>query len=156
MNSISIVCHSPGFLAAFTFGAAAPQAAGQHQHPASPPMIKEGKEAAAKMKADDPKVKSATAKLDDELGRPPTQEEVAKELGLPKKKLSIVKSATEWDMAQQSYLAGDFDKARATIHNTPPARRSEFAREVWARRRRSGSAGCARASSSSSRSPRTR
>ena len=30
-----------------------------------PTMIKEGKEAAAKMKADDPKVKSATAKLDE-------------------------------------------------------------------------------------------
>jgi hypothetical protein len=29
-----------------------------------PTMIKEGKEAAAKMKADDPKVKQATAKLD--------------------------------------------------------------------------------------------
>jgi hypothetical protein len=30
-----------------------------------PTMIKEGKEVAAKMKADDPKVKSATAKLDE-------------------------------------------------------------------------------------------
>ena len=30
-----------------------------------PTMIKAGKEAAAKMKADDPKVKSATAKLDE-------------------------------------------------------------------------------------------
>jgi hypothetical protein len=30
-----------------------------------PTMIKEGKEAAAKMKADDPKVKSAMAKLDE-------------------------------------------------------------------------------------------
>ena len=30
-----------------------------------PTMIKEGKEAAAKMKADDPKVKQATAKLDE-------------------------------------------------------------------------------------------
>jgi hypothetical protein len=30
-----------------------------------PTMIKEGKEAAAKMKADDPKVKGATAKLDE-------------------------------------------------------------------------------------------
>src|SRR5258708_1709249 len=39
------------------------------------------------------KWRRATAKLDDELGRPPTQEEVAKELGLPKKKLSIVKKA---------------------------------------------------------------
>lgn len=37
----------------------------------------------------------ATAKLDDQLGRPPTQDEVAKELGLPKKKLGIVKKAIQ-------------------------------------------------------------
>ncbi len=41
------------------------------------------------------KWRRATAKLDDELGRPPTQEEIAKELGLPKKKLSIVKKAIQ-------------------------------------------------------------
>lgn len=41
------------------------------------------------------KWRKATAKLDDELGRPPTQEEVAKELGLPKKKLSIVRKAIQ-------------------------------------------------------------
>lgn len=41
------------------------------------------------------KWRRATAKLDDELGRAPTQEEVAKELGLPKKKLSIVKTAIQ-------------------------------------------------------------
>lgn len=41
------------------------------------------------------KWRRATAKLDDELGRPPTQEEVAKELGLPKKKLTIVKTAIQ-------------------------------------------------------------
>jgi RNA polymerase primary sigma factor len=41
------------------------------------------------------KWRRATAKLDDELGRPPTQEEVAKELGLPKKKLSIVRAAIQ-------------------------------------------------------------
>jgi RNA polymerase primary sigma factor len=41
------------------------------------------------------KWRRATAKLDDELGRPPTQEEVAKELGLPKKKLSIVREAIQ-------------------------------------------------------------
>lgn len=41
------------------------------------------------------KWRRATAKLDDELGRPPTQDEVAKELGLPKKKLSIVKTAIQ-------------------------------------------------------------
>ena len=39
------------------------------------------------------KWRRATAKLDGELGRTPTPEEVAKELGLPKKKLSIVKTA---------------------------------------------------------------
>jgi len=39
------------------------------------------------------KWRRATAKLDSELGRAPTQEEVAKELQLPKKKLSIVKTA---------------------------------------------------------------
>ncbi len=39
------------------------------------------------------KWRKATAKLDGELGRAPTQEEVAKELQLPKKKLSIVKTA---------------------------------------------------------------
>ena len=33
------------------------------------------------------KWRRATGKLTDELGRPPTHEEVAKELGLPKKKL---------------------------------------------------------------------
>src|SRR5882757_4316289 len=39
------------------------------------------------------KWRRATAKLTDELGRPPTHEEVAKELGLPKKKLAIIKKA---------------------------------------------------------------
>ena len=39
------------------------------------------------------KWRRATAKLDGELGRTPTPEEIAKELGLPKKKLSIVKTA---------------------------------------------------------------
>src|SRR5271163_1924311 len=39
------------------------------------------------------KWRRATSKLTDDLGRPPTHEEVAKELGLPKKKLSIIKKA---------------------------------------------------------------
>jgi RNA polymerase primary sigma factor len=39
------------------------------------------------------KWRRATAKLQDELGRTPTQEEVARELGLPKKKLAIIKKA---------------------------------------------------------------
>jgi RNA polymerase primary sigma factor len=39
------------------------------------------------------KWRRASAKLQDELGRPPTQEEVARSLDLPKKKLSIIKKA---------------------------------------------------------------
>ena len=39
------------------------------------------------------KWRRATNKLSDELGRPPTHEEVAKLLGLPKKKLAIIKKA---------------------------------------------------------------
>jgi RNA polymerase primary sigma factor len=39
------------------------------------------------------KWRRATNKLADELGRPPTHEEVAKLLGLPKKKLNIIKKA---------------------------------------------------------------
>src|SRR5580698_10595315 len=39
------------------------------------------------------KWRRATNKLNDELGRPPTHEEVAKYLGLPKKKLSIIEKA---------------------------------------------------------------
>src|SRR5213082_1592232 len=39
------------------------------------------------------KWRRATSKLQDELGRAPTHEEVAKVLGLPKKKLSIIKKA---------------------------------------------------------------
>jgi len=41
------------------------------------------------------KWRRATFKLEDELGRPPTQEEVAKELGLNKKKLGIVRKAIQ-------------------------------------------------------------
>src|SRR5947199_672891 len=39
------------------------------------------------------KWRRATTKLQDELGRPPTHEEVARYLGLPKKKLNIIKKA---------------------------------------------------------------
>src|SRR5205823_2023511 len=39
------------------------------------------------------KWRRATSKLQDELGRPPTHEEVAKSLNLPKKKLAIIKKA---------------------------------------------------------------
>jgi RNA polymerase primary sigma factor len=39
------------------------------------------------------KWRRATAKLNDELGRAPTQEEIARHLNLPKKKLNIIKKA---------------------------------------------------------------
>jgi len=39
------------------------------------------------------KWRRATARLQDELGRAPTHEEIARALGLPKKKLSIIKKA---------------------------------------------------------------
>jgi RNA polymerase primary sigma factor len=39
------------------------------------------------------KWRRATSKLQDELGRPPTHEEVARSLDLPKKKLNIIKKA---------------------------------------------------------------
>jgi RNA polymerase primary sigma factor len=39
------------------------------------------------------KWRRATAKLQDELGRQPTHEEIARSLGLPKKKLNIIKKA---------------------------------------------------------------
>src|SRR3984893_4905666 len=39
------------------------------------------------------KWRRASAKLQEELGRPPTQEEVARSLNLPKKKLNIIKKA---------------------------------------------------------------
>jgi RNA polymerase primary sigma factor len=49
------------------------------------------------------KWRRATFKLEDELSRPPTQEEVAKELGLNKKKLSIVRKAIQlYNMTPQS------------------------------------------------------
>jgi RNA polymerase primary sigma factor len=49
------------------------------------------------------KWRRATNKLSDELGRPPTHEEVAKLLGLPKKKLSIIKKAIRvYNAAPQS------------------------------------------------------
>ena len=56
------------------------------------------------------KWRRATSKLNDELGRPPTHEEIAKVLGLPKKKLSIIKkairvynSAPQTDQSEQGW-----------------------------------------------------
>jgi len=49
------------------------------------------------------KWRRATNKLTDELGRPPTPEEIAKLLGLPKKKLNIIKKAIRvYNSAPQS------------------------------------------------------
>ncbi len=49
------------------------------------------------------KWRRASAKLQDELGRPPTHEEVAKSLNLPKKKLAIIKKAIRvYNAAPQS------------------------------------------------------
>src|SRR6478609_9553028 len=54
------------------------------------------------------KWRRATSKLTDELGRPPTHEEVAKVLGLPKKKLSIIKKAIRvYNSAPQTDQGGD-------------------------------------------------
>jgi RNA polymerase primary sigma factor len=49
------------------------------------------------------KWRQAAVKLQDELGRPPTTEEIARRLGLPKKKLSIIEQAIHvYDTAPQS------------------------------------------------------
>ena len=54
------------------------------------------------------KWRRATNKLSDELGRPPTHEEVGKFLGLPKKKLSIIKKAIRvYNSAPQTDQGGD-------------------------------------------------
>ena len=54
------------------------------------------------------KWRRATNKLTDELGRPPTHEEVAKLLGLPKKKLNIIKKAIRvYNSAPQTEQAGE-------------------------------------------------
>jgi RNA polymerase primary sigma factor len=60
------------------------------------------------------KWRRATAKLQDELGRPPTQEEVARSLNLPKKKLNIIKKAIrvynsipQTDQTESGWSLGD-------------------------------------------------
>src|SRR5687768_2473984 len=54
------------------------------------------------------KWRRATNKLTDELGRPPTHEEVARLLGLPKKKLNIIKKAIRvYNSAPQTEQAGE-------------------------------------------------
>ena len=54
------------------------------------------------------KWRRATTKLQDDLGRPPTQEEIARELDLPKKKLNIIKKAIRvYNSAPQSEQTED-------------------------------------------------
>ena len=54
------------------------------------------------------KWRRATNKLTDELGRPPTPEEIAVLLGLPKKKLNIIKKAIRvYNSAPQTEQAGE-------------------------------------------------
>ncbi len=53
------------------------------------------------------KWRRATAKLQEELGRTPTQEEIAANLGLPKKKLKIIKKAIRIYNAGQQSDQGD-------------------------------------------------
>src|SRR5207248_398093 len=54
------------------------------------------------------KWRRATNKLSDELGRPPTHEEVARFMGLPKKKLAIIKKAIRvYNSAPQTDQGGD-------------------------------------------------
>ena len=54
------------------------------------------------------KWRRATNKLTDELGRPPTPEEIALLLGLPKKKLNIIKKAIRvYNSAPQTEQAGE-------------------------------------------------
>src|SRR5471032_1346491 len=54
------------------------------------------------------KWRRATNKLNDELGRPPTPEEYAKLLGLPKKKLNIIKKAIRvYNSVPQAETGGD-------------------------------------------------
>jgi RNA polymerase primary sigma factor len=54
------------------------------------------------------KWRRANNKLTDELGRPPTPEEIAKLLGLPKKKLSIIKKAIRvYNSTPQADQGGD-------------------------------------------------
>src|SRR5438552_13384899 len=70
------------------------------------------------------KWRRATSKLQEELGRPPTQEEVAKSLDLPKKKLNIIKKAIRvYNSAPQSDHAESgfsLDAMIIAANTTPP------------------------------------
>jgi RNA polymerase primary sigma factor len=70
------------------------------------------------------KWRRASAKLQDELGRPPTNEEIAKSLNLPKKKLAIIKKAIRvYNAAPQSDQAEtgwSLDEMVMDGHNKSP------------------------------------
>ena len=70
------------------------------------------------------KWRRATTKLQDELGRPPTHEEVAKLLDLPKKKLNIIKKAIRvYNSAPQTDQAEAGWSHRRDAHGRPRPRR---------------------------------
>src|SRR6516164_9236574 len=71
------------------------------------------------------KWRRATAKLQDELDRPPTNEEVARFLGLPKKKLSIIKKAirvyNSVPQTEQTEAGWSLDEMLMDGHTKTPA-----------------------------------
>ena len=70
------------------------------------------------------KWRRASARLQDELGRPPTQEEVAKSLNLPKKKLAIIKKAirvyNSAPQTEQTEVGWSLDEMVMDGHNKSP------------------------------------
>src|SRR5437660_4624142 len=70
------------------------------------------------------KWRRATSKLQDELGRPPTNEEVAKFLNLPKQKLSIIKKAirvyNSAPQTEQTETARSLDEMVMDGHSKAP------------------------------------
>src|SRR5213593_2677929 len=70
------------------------------------------------------KWKRATAKLQEELGRTPTQEEIAKSLNLPRKKLSIIKKAirvyNSAPQTEQTETGWSLDEMVMDGHNKSP------------------------------------
>src|SRR5438128_9402251 len=70
------------------------------------------------------KWRRATAKLQEELGRTPTQEEIARSLDLPKKKLSIIKKAirvyNSAPQAEQAETGWSLDEMLMDGHSKSP------------------------------------
>jgi RNA polymerase primary sigma factor len=70
------------------------------------------------------KWRRATSKLQDELGRPPTHEEIARSLDLPKKKLSIIKKAirvyNSTPQTDQTELGWSLDEMLMDSHTKTP------------------------------------